>query len=187
MLEKVKELVENSPVIMKGDYPYAILSLTDGVRHVDPSVLKEVIDRMKEIGDFDVDLIMTPEAMGIPYAVPIALDLGIPFSVIRKREYGLDGEVRIEKKTGYGTSTMYINGVGKGDRVILIDDMVSTGGTLRSLVAGLRSTGCTIVQVLVAIEKDCHAKDFTEELGVPVRAVFGIETVGKKVVYRDAE
>lgn len=187
MLEKVREMVNSCPVIMKGDYPYVILSLSDGIRRQDPSILREVIDRMKEIGDFNVDCIVAPEAMGIPYAIPLALELGIPFSIIRKRQYGLEGEVKVEKSTGYGVSTMYINNIGKGDRIILIDDMVSTGGTMRALIKALRSTGCTIVQVLVAIEKDCHVRDLSEELGVPIKAVFGIETSGNKVSYRDAD
>ena len=78
-----------------------------------PELLKEVSDEMKKhikkCGKFDS--IVTMEAMGIPLASALSLDMGIPFTIIRKREYGLPGEVSVEQVTGYSKSKLYINGL----------------------------------------------------------------------------
>lgn len=82
MFDKLKESIESSPVVMKKGYPYVAMPLTDGNR-MDPGIMRWVLSRMLEIGDFDCDLILTPEAMGIPLAVPLALEKGLPYAVIR--------------------------------------------------------------------------------------------------------
>ena len=64
----------------------------------------------------------------MPLALMLSLQLGIPFTIIRKREYGLPGEVSIEQVTGYSKSKMYVNGLKKSDRVVIVDDVLSTGG-----------------------------------------------------------
>ena len=61
----------------------------------------------------------------------ISLNRNIPFSIIRKRPYGLDGEIEIVETTGYSTTKMYIKGVKPGMKVTIVDDVVSTGGTSR--------------------------------------------------------
>ena len=99
-----------SPVVSRGEYQYFIHPLTDGVPRVDPSLLSEVVDRMVELADMDCDVILAPEAMGIPLATALSIRTGIPFSVIRKRRYDLEGEIELHQRTGYSDSYLYING-----------------------------------------------------------------------------
>jgi adenine phosphoribosyltransferase len=58
-----------------------------------------------------IDKIVTMEAMGIPLATALSLKLKIPFVIIRKRTYGLPGEIDVEQITGYSKSKLYINGL----------------------------------------------------------------------------
>ena len=57
------------------------------------------------ITDLDVDKIVAVEAMGIHLATALSLATDIPFVVIRKREYGLEGECEVYQKTGYGINS----------------------------------------------------------------------------------
>ena len=75
------------------------------------------------MGKFDCDVILAPEAMGIPLTVPISLRTRIPYSVIRKREYRLPGEISVQRGTGYSSGFLYINGLKKGDKVTIVDDV----------------------------------------------------------------
>ena len=171
MMREVCESIENSPVILKGDYPYIVTPLMDGIPAIDPRILRSVADRMMRIAKFDCDLILAPEAMGIPYATLISAGKGIPFAVIRKRPYGLEGEIEVVENTGYSSTKIYINGVKKGMRVAIVDDVVSTGGTLRSIIEGLKLAGAEVTEVVLALNKSQDIFELEKELGVPIRYV----------------
>ena len=49
--------------------------------------------------------------MGIPLATALSIKTGIPFVVVRKRSYGLEGECQVHQQTGYSENELYINGI----------------------------------------------------------------------------
>jgi adenine phosphoribosyltransferase len=182
MLEKLKRSLENAPVVMMGDYEYFVHPITDGIPHMDPEVMKEVIDRFHNIGHFDCDYIVAPEAMGIPLAVPLSLRTGIPYNVIRKRKYGLPGEVSVHQVTGYSEKELYINGLKRGDRVVIVDDVLSTGGTLSAIIKAFHSMGVKIVDIVIVIEKGDRKKAIEDELGEKIRTLVKVEVRNGKVI-----
>ncbi|HHH84018.1 MAG TPA: adenine phosphoribosyltransferase, partial [Thermoplasmatales archaeon] len=91
-MSKIEESLRNAPIIKKGDYNYVIHPITDGIPYIEPSLLEEVIDKMNIP---QCRRIVTMEAMGIPIATALSLKTGIPFTIIRKRSYGLPGEVSV--------------------------------------------------------------------------------------------
>ena len=131
MLEEVKKSLEESPIVKKGDYNYFVNSISDGVPAMNPKMLRELILSVSRHADLNVDKIVAVEAMGIHLATALSLATDIPFVVIRKREYGLEGECEVYQKTGYGSSNLFINDLHKGEKILLIDDVVSTGGTIK--------------------------------------------------------
>jgi len=174
-LERFKRSLESSPIVRMGAYDYFVNPVTDGIPRMDPLVLAEVLEGFKEIGDFHCDLLVSPEAMGIPLAVPLSLELGIPYVVIRKKRYGLPGEVTVSQATGYSKGQMYVNGVSKGDRVVVIDDVVSTGGTLLAVIKALRHIGAEIVDVIVAVEKGDGKPALERETGMRIKSLVKVE------------
>jgi adenine phosphoribosyltransferase len=160
--------------------------ITDGVPFVAPDLLKEVSDEMKKqiqkCGRFD--RIVTMEAMGIPLATALSLDLKIPFTIIRKREYGLPDEVSVEQVTGYSKSKMYINGLKKGDTIIIVDDVLSTGGTLKAVLFVLKQMGVIVKGVFIAIYKGKCKEEIIKEYSVPIITIMDIDVVNEKVVFK---
>jgi adenine phosphoribosyltransferase len=181
MLEKLKRSLQESPVVKKGDYDYFVNPITDGVPPMDPTVLTEVVERMIQIGCFDCDVILAPEAMGIPLAVSLSLQTGIPYCVVRKRRYDLPGEMIITQKTGYSISEMSINGLKAGDRVVIVDDVLSTGGTLKALMMALNKMGVQIIDVIVVVEKGDGKVDLEKEIGVRIKTLVKVELRDGKV------
>jgi len=182
MLDRLKRSLESSPVVRMGDYDYFISPITDGIPKMDPMVLAEALEGFKEIGDFHCDVLIAPEAMGIPLAVPLSLELGIPYNVVRKKRYGLPGEISVTQFTGYSKSQMYINGIEKGDRVMLVDDVMSTGGTIRAVIKALQLIGAEIVDILIVVEKGDHKKEVEDELGVRIKTLVKVEVRDGKLI-----
>lgn len=168
----------NSPVIYKGGYPYFINPVSDGIPRMSRELLDEVADALVEVSEFDCDLILAPEAMGIPLAVAVTERTGIPYAVIRKRKYGIDGEISLDQTTGYSRSPMYINGVGKGDRVALVDDVISTGGTLRSIAEALSGAGAVVTEVSAVFSKCRDIGRLSEELGIRINYLLEVSSEG---------
>jgi adenine phosphoribosyltransferase len=181
-LELLKASLLESAVVKRGDYDYVVHPLTDGIPRVKPELLKEVIDALTEICTFDCDLIVTVEALGIPLATAMSLRTGRAFNVIRKKMYGLPGEVSLTQMTGYSKSNLFINGLKAGDRVVIVDDVVSTGGTLWAVAEALKKMLVKIVDIVVVIEKTDKKAEIERKIGQPIKTLVKIDVVDGKVV-----
>ena len=165
-----------------GDYNYFVHPITDGIPLGDPLVLKEVVDEMLRVGDFRCDKIVTIESMGFPLAAMISAKKGIHYVFIRKRQYGLPGEVSVQQVTGYSEKKLFINNIEKGDELVFVDDVVSTGGSLRAVVSAVGKIGAKFTDIVIVFEKTRRRKDLEKELGVKIKTLLGVEVVDGKVV-----
>jgi len=153
-MDRLRQSLLDAPIIEKGDYHYFVHPISDGVPMLEPGLLREIVVRIIRKAELeDVDKIVTPAAMGIHISTAVSLVTDIPLVVVRKREYGLDGEVALAQRTGYSESEMYINDVEAGDRVLVLDDVLSTGGTMKGILDALSEIGAEIVDVVVVIKK----------------------------------
>ena len=170
-LPRLTESLRTAPVIRLKEYDYFVHPITDGVPRVEPALLDEVATALVERLPERFDVILTPEAMGIPIASLVSLRAGKPFTIARKRAYGLPGEIAVPQRTGYGQSTLHVHGIGPGDRVVLVDDVASTGGTIRALAAACAKAGATLVSCLVVVNKGLDLKALAKEIGAPLEAL----------------
>lgn len=182
MFEKLKISLIEAPIIKKGHYNYFVHPITDGVPLVDPEVLEEAANGIKTYGNLDVDKIVCVEAMGIHIATALSLLTGIPFVVIRKRKYGLEGEVAVHQITGYSHGELYINGLEKGDKIILVDDVVSTGGTMIAVLKAMEKMGVKIEDVIAVVEKGEGKYKVEMETGFSVKSLVKVNVVDGKVL-----
>lgn len=177
-----KSLLE-SPVVRFGEYHYFVHPLCDGIPAIEPDLLREVADEMAALVDLrGVDRIVTVEAMGIPLSVALSMRTGVPVSVVRKRRYGLPGEREIGQETGYSKGRIYVNGLEAGHRIVFVDDVISTGGTLRPLLHAFRDAGILVQDIVVAIEKGEGRARIEADFGVRVRTLQRIDVRDGKVV-----
>ncbi|WP_409200177.1 hypoxanthine/guanine phosphoribosyltransferase [Methanobrevibacter sp. DSM 116169] len=182
MLSETKKSLENSPIVKKGEYNYFVNPISDGIPQMEPKILREITSVIKKYVNTDVDKIVAIEAMGIHLATALSLDLDIPFVVIRKREYGLEGEKVVSQKTGYGESKLYINDLKKGDKILLIDDVVSTGGTFIATLKALKEMGVEIVSPIGVIDKGNGKEIVEKELEMDIISLVKIDVIDGKVV-----
>ncbi|NHX40510.1 MULTISPECIES: hypoxanthine/guanine phosphoribosyltransferase [Haloarcula] len=152
-MEKLRESLHEAPIIDKDGYSYLVHPLSNGVPMLEPELLREVVVGVTRAADLDVDKIVAPEAMGIHIATALSLQTDIPLVVIRKRSYGLDDEVPLHKTTGYSESEMFINDIEAGDDLLIVDDLLSTGGTMASICEALDDIGADISDIVVVFRK----------------------------------
>ncbi|MBV0901429.1 hypoxanthine/guanine phosphoribosyltransferase [Haloarcula salina] len=152
-MEKLRESLHEAPIIDKDGYSYLVHPLSNGVPMLDPQLLREVVVGVTRVADLDVDKIVAPEAMGIHIATALSLQTDIPLVVIRKRSYGLDEEVALHKTTGYSDSEMFINDIEADDDLLIVDDLLSTGGTMAAICDALDDIGANISDIVVVFRK----------------------------------
>ena len=179
----LEDSLRGAPIIWKGDYPYFIHPLSDGIPRMDPKVLTAVTDLIVRSTDWTgVDLIVSVEAMGLPLLASVGIATGIPTVVIRKRPYGMKGEISVDVSTGYSESTLYVNDIFDGERVVIVDDVISTGGTLEPLLQKLEEMGVILHDVVIAIEKGEGRERLNRDRPEwPIRSLARIEIVDGRV------
>lgn len=178
-LPLLRETLDKATVVKRNGYVYFIHPLTDTIPPIKPELLEEICDAIIRIADVDVDVIVTMEAMGIHIAAVLSQKTGLPFNVVRKRQYWLPGEVVLDQQTGYSRGRMFINGIKQGDRVLLVDAVVSTGGTLVAVLDGLRGIGAVVKDVVCVIERGDGVRAVREKTGFEVKTLVKIEVDGR--------
>ena len=182
-LTVLQDSLRGAPIIWKGEYPYFIHPISDGIPRMEAEVLRATRDLIVSMVDWSqIDLIVSVEAMGLPLLAAVGEATGKPTVVIRKRSYGMEGEVRVDVSTGYSSSTAYINDISSGERILGVDDVISTGGTLEPLLESLERMGAVLQDVIVAIEKGDGRERLSEERPEwPIRTLARIDIVDGKV------
>jgi len=181
-LEILKASLVESTIVKRGEYDYIVHPITDGIPRVDPKLLEEVTNAMLEICSFDCDYIITIEALGIPLATVLSMKTGKPFNVVRKKMYGLPDEVSLTQVTGYSKSNLFMNNVKAGDSVVIVDDVVSTGGTLWALVEALKKMYVKVSDIVVVIEKTDKKAEIERKIGHQIKTLVKVDVVDGKVV-----
>jgi len=138
---------------------------------------------VKKTGKFDK--IVTLEAMGIHLASLLSLKTNKPFTIIRKKQYNLPGEITVNQVTGYSESKLYINGFKKDEQVIIVDDILSTGGSVKSVLSAFKKIGVNVKGIFVLIDKGESAKEIKNEYNVDVKALASIDIINGKVVIKN--
>ena len=175
--------LRGAPIIWKGDYPYFIHPISDGIPRMDPDVLRATRDLIISMVDWSkIDLIVSVEAMGLPLLAAVGEASGKPTVVIRKRSYGMEGEVKVNVSTGYSKSTTYINDIKPGERILIVDDVISTGGTLEPILETIEGMGAKLQDIIIAIEKGGGRERLSvEKPEWPIRTLARIEIVDGRV------
>jgi adenine phosphoribosyltransferase len=186
-MDKLARSLKDAPIVEKEGYHYFVHPISDGVPMLEPGLMREVVIGIIRKAELqNVDKIVTPAAMGIHISTATSLMTDIPLVVVRKRQYGLEGEVPLHQETGYSENEMYINDVYEGDRVLVLDDVLSTGGTIAALLDALDDIGAEVVDTVAVIRK-VGGENAVEEGGYDVKTLINVDVVDGELVIVDED
>jgi adenine phosphoribosyltransferase len=121
----------------------------------DPAAFQEAIRRMAEpYKKGEVDVVVGTESRGFIFGAPIALELGAGFVPVRKKGKLPSKTTSVTYALEYGTDTleMHVDAIKPGARVLMVDDLLATGGTMAAACRMVSQSGGRIVGIEFLIE-----------------------------------
>lgn len=117
---------------------------------------KEAIDKMAEKIDYEIDKVIGIEARGFIVGAPLAYKLSKGFIPIRKPGKLPCEKISVEYDLEYGTDSieMHVDGIKKGEKVVIVDDLLATGGTSQAAIKLVESLGAEVAGLLFLMELD---------------------------------
>ncbi len=152
-MENLRKLIREVPNFPKeGINFYDITTLLK-----DADGLRETIDALAaHWKDEKIDTVIGVESRGFIFATPLAYQLGAGFVPVRKPKKLPAEKVSVSYELEYGHDTleMHKDAVGEGHRVLIVDDLLATGGTAKAVVDLVEGLGGDIVGLHFVVELD---------------------------------
>lgn len=150
-MKKVEDYVRSIP-----DFPEKGIIFRDITSVIQsPEGLKLAIDGInKSLKDVDYDVVVGPESRGFIFGVPVAYANGKGFVPVRKKGKLPCETISEDYSLEYGTATieMHKDAIVPGQKVVIVDDLIATGGTTEAIIKLIERLGGEVVKVVFLIE-----------------------------------
>jgi len=121
----------------------------------DPKAFRHTIKKLASLyTDRDIDVVVGTESRGFIIGAPLALELGVGFVPVRKPGKLPAKTVKKEYETEYSTDAVEIHedAIEKGQKVLVVDDLVATGGTIKATIDLVEQLGGKVAGVAFVVE-----------------------------------
>lgn len=121
----------------------------------DADGLRLAVDTMQDkVKDLDYDVVVGPESRGFIFGMPIAYNNRKPFVLIRKAGKLPRETVSVSYDLEYGKATieMHKDSIKPGQKVLIVDDLIATGGTTQAMIQLIEQLGGEVAGIVVLIE-----------------------------------
>ena len=158
--EKILEMLKEVEAIKFGDFVLSsgkrsgvYIDIKQACTH--PDILAAIAEQMAKLAkDVEFDRIACVELGGVAIAVALALKTGKPYAIFRKR------------KKDYGVKDDLVGEIRKGEKVLVVEDVTTTGSSAISAVERVRARGGDVKAVFVVVDREEGAKEAFEKINV---------------------
>lgn len=145
----------DQPVIKLKNTNYIVNPLLDHNPETPFSLMQAAVEELAQLTDYSLaDKIVAEEDRGGYLAALVAYHRKKALSMVKWNPLELEGQISVDFRNAYTTGKMYLYGVKPGDRVILVEDLVDSGGTIIAMINLLRKAQVQLVDVICLAEKE---------------------------------
>jgi orotate phosphoribosyltransferase len=126
-----------------------------------PDILRRVAAALAPLLPPEAQRLAGPVLGAVPLVTAVSLETGLPTVI-----------VRTDAPKGHGTARLIEGQLIEGDRVVLVEDVVTTGGAALEAVRVLREAGAEVLRVLCVVDREQGGADAFAAAGVPFQALF---------------
>lgn len=150
-MKKLEDYVRSIP-----DFPEPGIIFRDVTTVIqDPDGLKLAVDKLQEmVQDIDYDVVVGPESRGFIFGVPVAYNMHKSFVPVRKKGKLPCETIEMEYELEYGKAVieMHKDSIKPGQKVVIVDDLIATGGTVEAAVRLIEELGGEVVKIVFLME-----------------------------------
>ena len=185
-LNRIKKIFNKIPIIKGyGGYPYSAFSLTDFNPPMDPHLIEDMADLIVYNGSFEKANLIVSEADrgGGPLTQAVAMRTGLPYTLANWYPIQSMGSIKVATSVGFsGKGVICVYGIQKGDRVIVVDDLISSGGTAYALIESVNKVGATVIEAdFVANKHNMGGEEkIKNKFNIPVNYLLSFEALVEK-------
>ena len=182
-MDEIFKAFNEQPVIWLKDRNYVITPLLDHEPETTYLLMKDVVKNLSKLTDFSkADKVVGEEDRGGYIAALVAYANKKSLAMVKWFPIDTGKNTKIKFRSSYATGEMYLYGIKKHDRVILVEDMVDSGGTIISMIKLLRKVGAKIIDVIVIAEKEEFKgiNRIKKETGINVKFLLKFSSVGDR-------
>ncbi|MCX2818794.1 MAG: orotate phosphoribosyltransferase [Methanobacteriota archaeon] len=163
--KQVADALRDADAVLRGEFELSSGRTSD--YYVDKYVFETQPDALRVVGsaiaekvtETDADRIGAVALGGVPLAAVASAESGVPYVIARKEE------------KGYGTANAVEGELEEGDRVVVVEDIVTTGASAVEAVEKLRDAGATVDEVIVVVDRQEGGRERVEEAGLRMHAL----------------
>jgi adenine/guanine phosphoribosyltransferase-like PRPP-binding protein len=174
---------DDQPLIQYGKYKFLVNPLTEQIPATSAKLLQAATDWIVAEGDFNqATKIGGEEDKGAILVAATSLATGLPFGLARWYPAGLEGQVSVDFEMEYASGQLFLNGIEENDKVILVDDMISTGGTMLALIEAVQLAKGKIVDIICVAEKLEYGgvERIAEQTGYQIKTLLKVSVSGER-------
>ncbi len=138
-----------------------------------PELLEAILEKMQELLPASFDKFAAMELGGIPLATGLSLKTGKPCLYVRK------------KAKNYGTCNLVEGGFSKGEKVVVIEDVITTAGQVSSSIRQMRKLGLIVENVLCVIDRQQEGRENLTKIGCSLNCLFTMEELERIAQEKD--
>jgi orotate phosphoribosyltransferase len=120
----------------------------------DPKTLKLIARQASlKIGAMDVSTVAGVELGGVPLATAVSMETGLPLLIVRK------------SIKDYGTKSRFVGDIKPEDRIVMLEDVTTSGGSVRDAIEVVRETGADVKYIISVVDREEGAKEKLKAIG----------------------
>ncbi len=172
---------DDREIIEVNNRGFIVNPLTEQIPATTPEMLRFACEEILKVANKNFDKVVGEEDKGGIIVAGVALAANKPFGMIRWYPSGISGQIKVPFTNEYTQGMLYLNGVEAGDCVLVVDDMISTGGTMLGIIQAIQKAGAKIADIVCIGEKVNYTgvEFIREKTGYIPKTLVKIDVSGK--------